>query len=63
MRFRTKFVINAIVFCSCAFSQSADLDRGTSEIRGFVGTAVDISSFLGTGAGVGGGVEGAVGLN
>jgi hypothetical protein len=50
-----------LTFCGIGFSQSTDL--GKSEIRGFIGTAVDTSIILGTSAKLGGGVEGAYYLN
>jgi hypothetical protein len=52
-------VLCALALGTAAFSQNADADRGKKEILGFVGTAVDTSSILGTAAEVGGGVEAA----
>jgi hypothetical protein len=50
-----------LAFCGISFSQSADLGR--SEVRGFVNSALDVSTILGASPKLGGGVEGAYYLN
>jgi len=57
-----KFVLFAVGFCSCAFSQSGDLSHGKIEIRGF-GGGVNAGNLLVSQPAFSVGAEGAIGLN
>ena len=57
-----KVILLAIGFCSCAFSQSADLSHGKIEIRGF-GGGVNAGNILVAQPAFSAGAEGAIGLN
>ena len=58
----TKVVALAVLMCSCAFSQSADLSHGKVEIRGF-GGGINAGNMLLNQPAFSAGVEAAFGLN
>ena len=57
-----KFVISAIVCCSCALAQNTDLEHGQIEIRGF-GGGIQAGNFHVSQPAFAVGVEAAIGLN
>lgn len=57
-----KFVISAILCCSCAFAQNTDLEHGKIEIRGF-GGGIRAGNFHVSQPAFAAGVEAAIGLN
>jgi opacity protein-like surface antigen len=59
---RHKLVVSMLLFCGAGFSQSADLERGGTEVRGFGGLAADSSNVFGDPK-FSAGVEAAMGLN
>lgn len=62
MPIQRKFVATAVLFCSCAFSQSVDLSHGKFELRGF-GGGVNAGNLFISQPAFSAGVEGAIGLN
>jgi hypothetical protein len=59
---RHRLVVSMLLFCGVGFPQSADLERGRYEVRGFGGLAVETSNILGDSK-FSGGVGAAMGLN